>query len=274
MRRCGSKIYCSPTSTGELEISAKPPGKDEVPIGHYGYIGSRQEARDLHTVNILAFLVGMADITALMIHFSRPSKLRTLLELFKLDTANMEVRRMVTLLLRFVLRVTGPGVADAAWEQVMEGNQTSNSATHDNLLDMFLSRIMKSSSIVSSNMSQQHVAPDALEIHAAECIMLLRHLFNESMAWRRLFSDRFKQVAQDMMKDAKLNGKNSLEVESWLKVLGGECDCQRVGGRVVSKKSLKQRHRHLRDDKGPNNETVDHEGGESKSGGEEKIFRG
>ena len=73
-----------------------------------------------------------------------------------------------------------------------------------------------------------------------------------------------------MMKDAKLNGKNSLEVESWLKVLGGECDCQRVGGRVVSKKSLKQRHRHLRDDKGPNNETVDHEGGESKSGGEEK----
>ena len=243
--------------TNELEAAVSMSKSLETHVPPQSYIGSPQESYDRRTFEIVTFLVSMADVTALMIHFSTPIHLRTLFALFALDNVNKEVQRVVTLLLRYVLRVAGPSVANAAWKVALDSIRMGvSNEQYVSLIDMLLMKTGQRRYYSQSNFSSKSVAPDAKAMHEVECIMLLRYLFNESLAWRQLISEKFIESASATMKKWTLpyimtdefvapeshtiDSTSTPEVVSLLKVLGAECDCLRIGGRVISRHSFEQ----------------------------------
>ena len=64
---------------------------------------------------------GMADVTTLMIYFGTAERVSILLSLFLIPEPT--IRRITTLLLRYVLPVAGPDVAHKAWVKVVSGLQ-------------------------------------------------------------------------------------------------------------------------------------------------------
>ena len=220
----------------------------------------------------------MADVTTLMIYFGTAERVSILLSLFLIPEPT--IRRITTLLLRYVLPVAGPDVAHKAWVKVVSGlqhrlhrgaltRQLDYVYSEGDVIDLLVSKILLSWDETSSR-----IGPDAITVHASECVMLMRALYNHERGtdssdnsdvenstsgnddnvpeWRKHMFLKFEQVADMFCTQMTEQTKSSstpilLENESiqrcaaglevWARIFGAEIDMLRVGGRVYRKKN-------------------------------------
>ena len=222
------------------------------------------------TIEIMTFLVGMADVTTMMFYFGTSERVSILLMLLLVPESN--IRRITALLLRYVLPMSGPAVADRAWHTVvytLQNGTQNGTEKNTNLLkrqleyvhsdgdfiDFIVSRI-----VLSWDAPSSQIGPDAISIHATECVMLMRTLYNyesttatdESVTlWRNIIYSKFTQVSELFCKECDRSNRTSICISEtdgierlmtglkvWMRVLGADSDTLRVGGRAYINKRL------------------------------------
>ena len=110
--------------TSELELMIVAASDPVIVIARSGEL----QERYAKTMEIMTFLVGMADVTTLMIYFGTSERVSILLSLFLVPEPN--IRRMTALLLRYVLPMAGPKVAHRAWRQVVATLEAADDTTN------------------------------------------------------------------------------------------------------------------------------------------------